>query len=73
MANHNWIKEKEYEYGTKPHKCKKCGIRKTWHGGDYNAWQYTWNVNDGKNSFGEDYIRLIVTWNRPECGSANVL
>ena len=40
MARHKWKEEVETEYGTKPHKCVKCGIRKYWRGGDYQAWEY---------------------------------
>lgn len=71
--NHKWIPEQEYEYGTKPHKCKNCGIHKKWIGGNFQTWEYYWNTNNGKNSFSETVIGYKETYNRPECGSVNVL
>ena len=70
---HRWIAEKETEYGTKPHRCMNCGIRKRWYGGDYQSWKYIWNTNDGINMYGDTVIGIKETWNRPDCGSVNVL
>lgn len=65
-ARHKWKKQVETEYGTKPHKCVKCGIRKFWRAGNYQAWEYYWDTcieaMDGSN-----YWQTNQTWQRPEC------
>ena len=71
MARHKWKEEQEMEWGTKPHICTKCGIRKMWHGGDYQAWEYTWCV-DFMNYGGKIDWTIKRTWHRPECGGKKV-
>lgn len=66
MNRHKWAPEQETEWGTKPHRCIKCGIRKMWNGGDYQAWNYSWNEIFTMTVGGESW-RTITTWNRPEC------
>ncbi len=66
MARHKWKEEEVMEYGTKPHVCVKCGIRKMWHGGDYQAWEYSWNEVFTAMNGKEDW-RTHKTWHRPEC------
>lgn len=66
MSNHKWASEKAMEYGTKPHVCKRCGVRKYWRGGDYQAWEYIWNtVATAMN--GEPHYTTHETFKRPEC------
>ena len=66
MKRHKWEEEQIHEYGTKPHTCVKCGIRKNWWGGDFQCWQYTWFIT-GKAMNGESYISLRESFHRPEC------
>jgi len=42
MARHKWEEEQVTEYGTRPHRCINCGVRKMWRGGDYQSWEYIW-------------------------------
>lgn len=62
MKNHKWVKLTEYEYGTKPHQCEKCGISKKWVGGDYQCWEYIFPP------VGDPYLTGIKkTYSRPDC------
>lgn len=64
--NHKWMGENEAEYMTKPHVCKKCGVRKKWHGGDYQAWEYSWATKHKAHN-GESILNWHESWIRPEC------
>lgn len=66
MSRHRWEEETEYEYGTKPHVCVKCRIRKVWRGGDYQAWEYWWS-EAFKAMNGTIGFTTHNTFDRPEC------
>ncbi len=69
-TKHKWQAEEVMEYGTKPHVCIKCKIRKMWRGGDYQGWEYIWNETFTAMN-GEEGWRILTSWNRPECIEKN--
>ena len=69
MKNHKWKSEEETVWGTKPHVCKNCGIRKYWRGGDYQCWEYFWSI-PYKAQGGGIFWDQRKSFSRPECGGA---
>jgi len=58
MANHKW-KDEGNKYN-KQYRCVKCGVFRTWIGGDMQCWEY-WYPS------GHDKHTLHHIFKRPEC------
>lgn len=72
MHRHKWQQETVFEYGTKPHICVKCHVRKMWRGGDYQRWEYIWN--EGARAMnGSTHITTHITFIRPECKPIKII
>ena len=59
MANHKW-KDESFSKYNKEHRCVKCGLQRTWRGGDMQCWRYWYPSGHDKHS-----LRHI--YKRPEC------
>ena len=72
MKRHKWKAEHEMVYGTKPHVCTKCGVRKEWWGADYQSWHYSWWTTPVPAVGGGTYSEVRESFRRPECGDESM-
>lgn len=71
MKNHSWVPDQEFIFLTKSQVCTKCGLRRSWAGAGYQAWEYTVLPNCKVVAKGLKHGLLhngtFSLWKRPDC------